>query len=127
PRGATAEPRRPPSASARSSASAAARRMHRGVRRCIAAVLGLFALLASCGRAAPRQYEVVAEWPHDTRAYTQGLVFHDGVLYESTGRYGESELRRVEPETGRVLHRVPLPADRFGEGIAIVGDRLYQL
>src|SRR5690606_12610274 len=57
----------------------------------------------------------------------QGLLYHDGVLYESTGRYGVSELRRVELESGRVLQRVRLPDDRFGEGLALLDGRLYQL
>ena len=65
--------------------------------------------------------------PHDTMAYTQGLVFHDGYFYESTGRYGSSELRQVEPATGRVVRSVPLPEELFGEGLAVVGPRLVQL
>ena len=71
--------------------------------------------------------EVLAVHPHDPSAFTQGLVFHDGRLFESTGLYGESELREVEIETGRVLRRVPLPGDLFGEGLARIGDRLIQL
>lgn len=71
--------------------------------------------------------EIVAEYPHDPSAFTQGLVFRDGRLYESTGLYGASELREVELATGRVLRRVALPADLFGEGLARVGDRLVQL
>ena len=70
---------------------------------------------------------VVRQFPHDTTAYTQGLIFRDGVLYEGTGQLGRSTLRRVALETGEVLQRVDLPADRFGEGVAIVGDRIYQL
>jgi glutaminyl-peptide cyclotransferase len=76
---------------------------------------------------------VVARYPHDPDAFTQGLLLHEGVLYESTGRYGESSLRRVEVETGKVLDERPLPADWFGEGLARVpgvrgaGDRLVQL
>ncbi len=72
---------------------------------------------------------VVAEYPHDPEAYTQGLVWIDGGLYESTGEYGRSSLRRIEPiETGRVVRRVELPDRYFGEGLALVGDSLlYQL
>ena len=71
--------------------------------------------------------EVLAAWPHDPRAYTQGLVWDDGALLESLGGYGTSALRRVELRTGRVEREVKLPADLFGEGLARVGDRLLQL
>jgi glutaminyl-peptide cyclotransferase len=70
---------------------------------------------------------VLAVRPHDPASFTQGLVFHDGVLYESVGLYGESALLRVDPATGKALQRVDLPADRFGEGLARVGERLVQL
>jgi glutamine cyclotransferase len=70
---------------------------------------------------------VVAERPHDPGAFTQGLVWHAGSLYESTGLYGHSQLRRVDAVTGRVLAAVSLPDSRFAEGIAIVRDRMYQL
>jgi glutaminyl-peptide cyclotransferase len=62
-------------------------------------------------------YEVVNAFPHDPTAYTQGLIFHDGYLYESTGLYGESSLRKVELETGTVLQQVDLPPTYFGEGL----------
>lgn len=71
--------------------------------------------------------EVVARYPHDRGAYTQGLVFHNGELFEGTGLVGESSLRRVELETGQVVQQVDLDGERFGEGIAVVGDRIYQL
>lgn len=72
-------------------------------------------------------YEVVATLPHDPAAYTQGLLLHEGVLYESTGLYGRSSLRRLERASGREFARVELPARLFGEGLALVQDRLYQL
>lgn len=72
-------------------------------------------------------YEVVQTFPHDTRAFTQGLQIHEGILYESTGRHGESSLRKVDLKTGRVLKRVNLPRRYFGEGIAIVGDQIFML
>jgi glutamine cyclotransferase len=65
--------------------------------------------------------------PHDTTAYTQGLVFAGGVFYESDGLYGQSRLRRVDPATGRTLASVALGDDYFGEGLALADGRLYQL
>jgi glutamine cyclotransferase len=72
-------------------------------------------------------YEIVKTYPHDRRAFTQGLVFSDGFLYESTGRYGQSELRKVTLETGQILRRRKLPAQYFGEGITIHRGRIIQL
>jgi glutaminyl-peptide cyclotransferase len=72
-------------------------------------------------------YRVVTEYPHDRRAFTQGLAYVDGVLYEGTGLYGESTLRRVDLETGEVQQAVRLSEEYFGEGIAVLGDRIYQL
>ncbi|HEV7667359.1 MAG TPA: glutaminyl-peptide cyclotransferase [Thermoanaerobaculia bacterium] len=65
--------------------------------------------------------------PHDATSYTQGLVWHDGKLYESAGQYGRSDLREADPETGTVRRRVALPPNVFGEGLALVGNRLIQL
>ena len=70
---------------------------------------------------------VIHSWPHDTAAYTQGLAIYGGHLLESTGLLGRSEVREVDVTTGRVRRRVALPANEFGEGITVVGDRLYQL
>lgn len=72
-------------------------------------------------------YIVANVFRHDRRAFTQGLVFENGVLYEGTGLYGESTLRRVELETGDVLQQYDLPDRFFGEGLAIYGDRIIQL
>ena len=72
-------------------------------------------------------YRVEGEYPHDRRAYTQGLAYVDGVLYEGTGLNGQSTLRRVDLETGEVLQAVGLSEEYFGEGIAVIGDRIYQL
>jgi len=72
-------------------------------------------------------YEVLERYPHDRRAYTQGLLIVDGALYESTGRLGESSVRLVELETGEVLKRRAIEASLFGEGLASVGGLLYQL
>jgi len=72
-------------------------------------------------------YEVINVYPHDTGAFTQGLVFHQGALYESTGLNGSSSLRRVELETGKVLKKIDVPAVFFAEGLALFNGRLYQL
>jgi glutaminyl-peptide cyclotransferase len=75
-------------------------------------------------RVSPR---VVHSWPHDTAAYTQGLAIYRGQLLESTGLLGRSEVREVDATKGTVRRKVALPANEFGEGITVVGDRLYQL
>ncbi len=72
-------------------------------------------------------YRVMREFPHDRAAFTQGLFFHDGFLYESTGLRGESTLRRVELETGRVLAERRLLPMYFGEGSTIAGGRIHML
>jgi glutamine cyclotransferase len=75
-------------------------------------------------RVSPR---VIRSWPHDTAAYTQGLAIYRGRLLESTGLLGRSEVRDVDATTGSVRRKVALPTNEFGEGITVVGDRLYQL
>ncbi len=72
-------------------------------------------------------HEIVNTHPHDPNAFTQGLVFEDGFLYEGTGLNGRSELRKVELETGKVLQTRKLPDEYFGEGITIFGSRIIQL
>jgi len=72
-------------------------------------------------------YEVVRRFPHDTTAYTQGLLYADGQLYESTGQLGRSQVRKLDLETGQVQASTSLANDRFGEGLALLGDKLYQL
>jgi glutamine cyclotransferase len=74
-----------------------------------------------------RGYQLVNSFPHDPNAFTQGLVFHEGSLLESTGKYGQSSLRRVELESGRVVQSHRLSRDLFGEGITVFGERIYQL
>ncbi|MDR1925462.1 MAG: glutaminyl-peptide cyclotransferase, partial [Planctomycetaceae bacterium] len=66
-------------------------------------------------------------YPHDPNAFTQGLAFENGFLYESTGEYKSSTLRKTDPKTGRVIAKVKLPDKYFAEGIHIVGDKIYQL
>ncbi len=72
-------------------------------------------------------YEIIAVHPHDPEAFTQGLDFHEGFLYEGTGLHGASSIRKVELETGRVMRMLSLPAAYFGEGIALADNRLVQL
>ncbi|MEO1012873.1 MAG: glutaminyl-peptide cyclotransferase [Bacteroidota bacterium] len=72
-------------------------------------------------------YEVINEYPHDIKAYTQGLEFHADTLYESTGRKGTSWLRKVDFKTGEVLEQVDLDNSFFGEGITILNNKIYQL
>jgi glutaminyl-peptide cyclotransferase len=105
------------------------------VPRLLAAALvgiGLYACSAQPDAAAPAvipslDYSIVHTYPHDPDAFTQGLLFHDGVLYESTGRNGFSSLRKVKLETGDVLQKVDVPEMYFAEGLALAGSRLVQL
>ncbi|NNC65877.1 MAG: glutaminyl-peptide cyclotransferase [Gammaproteobacteria bacterium] len=92
-----------------------------------AAALGVWA--QNRPAAGPRLWtaDVVATFPHDPAAFTQGLLVHDGQLYESTGQYGHSSIRRVDLQTGRVEQLMPLSYRHFGEGMTILGDRIYQL
>lgn len=94
----------------------------------------LFVAMASLGaqhapgaRAPVDTYQVVRSYPHDPGAFTQGLVYLDGVLYESTGLNGQSSLRRVRLETGEVLQIHRLEDRYFGEGLAVWKDRIVQL
>jgi glutamine cyclotransferase len=77
--------------------------------------------------AARYTYEVVRAWPHDRGAFTQGLLVRNGSLLESTGLNGFSSLREVELSTGRVLKQVPVAREYFAEGLAVIGDRAFQL
>ena len=72
-------------------------------------------------------YDIVNEFPHDESAFTQGLFFHDGALYESTGQVGQSVMRKVTLETGETELIAPLPAKIFGEGSTRFGDNIYVL
>ncbi len=98
------------------------------MRRLITAILSAFILL-SCADASVKVYklEVVAEYPHDTQSYTQGLFFHDGQLYESTGQNGKSTFRKVDLATGKPLKRLDFDEKYFVEGSVMLGDNLYIL
>ena len=105
----------------------------------IVTILSAFAVLVSCGgvrkkSATPQAveplfytYEVVAEYPHLRTSYTQGLQFVDGELWEGTGEYGRSQLLRTDIASGKVLQSKKLSKEEFGEGITILGDKIYQL
>ena len=108
------------------------------MRAFIPIIVALMSLVA-CGGAPKRggstttaepitySYEVVAEYPHATTSYTQGLQFVDGELWEGTGEYGRSRILRTDLATGKVLQSKKLPKEEFGEGITVLGDKLYQL
>ena len=72
-------------------------------------------------------YEIINQFKHDSKAFTQGLVVHNGFFYESTGEYGDSTLRKVEIESGKVLQKQDLSEDYFAEGITILNGKLYQI
>ncbi len=102
----------------------------------ITATLGVFCCLyitACDGSAGVRQpvpvytYKVINTFPHDPNAFTQGLEFENGIMYEGTGLYGESSIRKIELETGKILQIYNLPERFYGEGITIYKDTLIQL
>jgi len=72
-------------------------------------------------------YEIVNTYPHDITSYTQGLEFYNGNLYESTGQYGESKLRKLDYKNGVVLKSINLSSAYFGEGLSILNGKIYQL
>ena len=72
-------------------------------------------------------YELLNTYPHDITSYTQGLEFYNGVLYESTGQYGESKLRALDYKNDAILNNVNLSRSYFGEGLTVLNDKIYQL
>jgi glutamine cyclotransferase len=93
-----------------------------------APALARYAFQGSPDPRTPRfTFKVVKAFPHDPTAFTQGLVFADGIFYESTGLRGYSTLRKVAPETGVVLQQVAVESQYFAEGLALVGNELLQL
>lgn len=94
-------------------------------RAALALLAAALALPSAWAASVPVQgFKVIRSYPHDPQAFTQGLFFHDGFLYEGTGLRGRSTIRKVELETGRVVQAVELPEAYFGEGISQWGDRL---
>src|SRR3546814_4179407 len=69
-------------------------------------------------------YRIVQSYPHDTSSFTQGLFWNEGHLYESTGRYGQSRVARLDLATGKKLSQTKLPSNQFGEGITSWGDQM---
>jgi glutaminyl-peptide cyclotransferase len=109
---------------------------HDRVTRVVVSVITVITVLTSCASAPadepsdgvlPLRAEVLGSLPHDRTAYTQGLEFADGVLYESTGLVGRSGVRALDPTTGRSRESVALTGDEFGEGITVVGITVWQL
>jgi glutamine cyclotransferase len=95
-------------------------------------VLFLYAVVASTAAKPPVSghadtYRIVHVYPHDSQAFTQGLIYLDGHLYESTGRNGRSSIRMEDLSTGRILQHYDLPAEYFGEGLTDWGSNLIQL
>lgn len=99
------------------------------IMRSLIAVLMMSFALFSCSEAKVKEYklEVVAEYPHDVEAYTQGLFVHEGQMYESTGVHGKSSFRKVDLATGKVQERLNFDKKYFVEGSVIFGDNLYIL
>jgi glutamine cyclotransferase len=90
-------------------------------------VLVLFIVNSSPPAVKVYKYKVINTFPHDPNAFTQGLVWENGFLYEGTGLSGHSSLRKVELETGKVLQEIKLPDEYFGEGITIFKNKIIQL
>ncbi len=101
-----------------------ARRFLQGIL--LAAIFPLF-IAAQPDQTPVYTFKVIQRYPHDGNAFTQGLVYHDGYLYEGTGRRGQSTLRKVDIKTGTVLQLHELAPRYFGEGVCIFGDRIIQL
>src|SRR5688500_138489 len=108
------------------------------IRAAASLLIASVAAVAACASTAPPEqsqsavvpsldYSVVRVYPHDPEAFTQGLLFHDGYLYESTGRNGASSLRKVRLDTGEVVQRRDISEMYFAEGLALWGTRLFQL
>lgn len=95
----------------------------------LATLASALLVLTSCQKSSPDQlgYQIISTRPHEATAYTQGLQFNGSRLFESTGMYGESTLREIEPATGKVLRKRPLAKTVFGEGLTILGDEMFVL
>jgi glutaminyl-peptide cyclotransferase len=99
----------------------------RFVRLAAAALVFALGSVVEAQRPVEYTFEVVHSYPHDATAFTQGLEYRDGFLYESTGLQGRSSLRKVRLETGEVIRRVDLAPEYFGEGITVVDGEILQV
>ena len=90
-------------------------------------ILLIAAALAATAQTPQYGYRIVHVYPHDRRAFTQGLEFRAGVLYEGTGLEGRSSLRKVKLETGEVLQEIQIPPQYFGEGITVINQQIMEL
>lgn len=99
------------------------------IKRIIVLLAIVLVSLCACSAAGPRRYavKVVKEYPHDRGSYTQGLFFHGGRMYESTGEWGRSSFRIVNLESGKAERRLDFDKKYFGEGSVILGDEMYML
>src|ERR1700689_5740790 len=94
----------------------------------VIAATAILALLSAAEPPTPVYgYKIVHVYPHDRNAFTQGLEYRGGFLYEGTGLNGKSSLRKVNPESGKVLQEIRLDSKYFGEGITLLGDRIVEL
>ncbi|UCD25064.1 MAG: glutaminyl-peptide cyclotransferase, partial [Gemmatimonadota bacterium] len=100
--------------------------MRRFTMTWLATALALTCISCS-GTTGQSEYDIVRQMTHDVSAYTQGLVYADGKIYESTGRLGYSQVRILNATNGALESHVSLPDDRFGEGLALLNGKLYQL
>src|SRR5262249_10601949 len=108
--------------------SRGSRRRNRAQRRRVMRLFNLILAIAVARAAAPEYgYQIVHVYPHDHNAFTQGLEFCGGFLYESTGLEGRSSVRKVKLETGEVLQKIDIPAPIFGEGITVINQQIVEL
>lgn len=97
------------------------------MRKATIGVLFLLLAMSANAQVPVYDYKIVNTYPHNTASFTQGFLVHDGYLYEGTGRNGRSSLSKIKLEDGSVLNSIRLASRYFGEGISIVGDKVYQL
>lgn len=99
------------------------------MKRILASLAIACCAFTSCQKSSPDKlgYQIISTRPHDGDAYTEGLQLADGRLFESTGRYGESTVRELEPATGKILRKRPLAKTVFGEGLTVIGNEMWVL